>query len=163
MNQEIATLKSILLETKRNLQELFNQIELAVQEDIALLGKTKRSALIMAGLYENWYTCIETAFFRISQQFENNLQKERWHHSLLSTMTLHIQGVRIAAVSPENYNYLLEIFKFRHFKRYYFQIDYDWKKMEYILEVIKEAHPRALKDIDNFIAFLTELIEKPEV
>ncbi|MBP7494635.1 MAG: hypothetical protein KA771_04005 [Spirochaetales bacterium] len=74
------------------------------KEDIALLGKTKRSALIMAGLYENWYTCIETAFFRISQQFENNLQKERWHHSLLSTMTLHIQGIRIAAVSPENYN-----------------------------------------------------------
>ena len=31
----------------------------------------------------NYYTCLETIFLRISKFFENNLDKDQWHQSLL--------------------------------------------------------------------------------
>jgi len=39
----------------------------------------KSTGLAAAGLLENYYTCAETIFVRISQFFENSLSKERWH------------------------------------------------------------------------------------
>ncbi len=45
-------------------------------------------------------------------------------------MILEIEGVRKAVISDETYSNLLEFLKFRHFKRYYFEFDYDWDKLE---------------------------------
>jgi len=50
----------------------------------------------------------------LSQFFENTLEPDRWHTDLLEKMTLHIEGVRLPAVSQANYPNLLELPKFRH-------------------------------------------------
>ena len=47
-------------------------------------------------------------------------------------MSLEIEGVRIAVISNETHSILLEFIKFRHFKRYYLEFDYDWDKLEYL-------------------------------
>ena len=56
-------------------------------------------------------------------------------------MTIAIEDVREPAVSPENHVPLAELMKFRHFARYYYEIDLDWRKVDYLVDVLREAHP----------------------
>lgn len=69
---------------------LFDSIIASLENDVKLLGRTNNAALIVSGLIENYYTCLETIFVRVSQFFENSLGSERWHADLLDRMTLEI-------------------------------------------------------------------------
>jgi hypothetical protein len=42
-------------------------------------GIDTETAMAASQLFGNYYTCIETVFFRISSFFENNLEKDHWH------------------------------------------------------------------------------------
>jgi hypothetical protein len=139
------------------LELLDASITQAFKRDVAVLGRTGNAAVMIAGLFENYYTCIETAFQKISQHFENHLDPARWHADLLSKMTLRIEGIRIPAVSESNYPALLELQRFRHFKRYYFDLDYDWDRLDFIHKKLDTAHPQALADLRLFIEFLKAL------
>jgi len=136
---------------------LHASITRAFEQDVAVLGRTGNAAVMIAGLFENYYTCIETAFQKISQRFENHLDPVRWHAELLSKMTLRIEGIRIPAISEANYPALLELQRFRHFKRYYFDLDYDWDRLDFLRKKLAAAHPVALSDLGAFIDFLRAL------
>jgi len=88
-------------------------------------------AIVISEIIANYYTCIETIFLRISQYFENDLKPERWHKHLLDKMRIQIDDVRIQAISDDTYYLLLELLKFRHFKRYYFEFNYDIDKINF--------------------------------
>ncbi len=140
---------------------ILEKIDLFHQEfksgDFRILGKKKSSAIVIAEIIADFYTCAETLFLRISRFFENSLQQERWHSDLLHKMTLEIRGVRKAAISDRTYMILLEFMKFRHFKRYYFESDYDWDKLDFLEKKYSEVKPLLKKDIEDFEAFLNEL------
>jgi hypothetical protein len=72
-------------------------------------------------------------------------------------MSINIEGIRIAAVSDENYPRLLELLKFRHFRRYYFEMEHDWDRLEFLRKKFNQAHPQSLKDLERFIGFLNAL------
>ena len=116
-------------------------------------------AVVLADCFERYYTCLETIFMRISQHFENNLDPARWHRNLLENMRLRIEGVRERVVSEEAYPLLVEFLKFRHFKRYYFDIDYDWDKMDYLRKKFESLVPLIQRDIGGFLSFLDRLLE----
>jgi hypothetical protein len=139
------------------LGRIHSSIAGAVEHDVPLLGRTGNAAVLVAGLIDNYYTCLETAFQKISQHFENHLEQARWHADLLSKMTLRIEGLRIPAVSEDNYGALLELQKFRHFRRYYFELEYDWDRLEFLLKKLESAHPRAVSDLERFVGFLRSL------
>jgi hypothetical protein len=141
----------------QRMDALYASITEAFDRDVALLGRTSNAGVMIAGLFENYYTCIETAFQKISQHFENHLEPGRWHAELLSKMTLRIEGLRIPAVSETNYPALLELQRFRHFKRYYFDLDYDWDRLDFLRKKLEPAHPMAVVDLRNFIEFLRAL------
>ena len=65
---------------------------------LAQLGRTPISALIVAGLLENYYTCLETIFLRISQSFENNLNSARWHHRSYGCSLRFIANASISTI-----------------------------------------------------------------
>ena len=132
-------------------------MESALDGEIAQLGKTPMSALIVAGLLENYYTCLETIFLRISQSFENKLDPTRWHNDLLQKMTLEIEGVRTAAVSEETFSPLFELLKFRHFKRYYFELEYDWDRLDFLVTKLRQVHPLVTRDLERFVRFASVL------
>ena len=157
MNDKTSTLISLINKNLKLLEKLFSSMDKVYKEDLKKVGKTNTSALMVAGLLENYYKCLETIFFRISQFFENNLIKDQWHRDLLEKMTLEIEGVRIAAVSEENYTKLIEILKFRHFRRYYFELEYDWDRLEFLRKKLIEAHPVVKKDLKRFIEFLSSI------
>ena len=114
-------------------------------------------AIVISDCFVNYYTCLETVFFRISQFFENSLDKEKWHSDLLGKMTLRIEGIRERAVSDKSYPLLIEFKNFRHFKRYYFSYDYDWDKLNFLMKKFAELDKTIGADLDNFRRFLSDL------
>jgi hypothetical protein len=119
-------------------------------------------AMVVVQSLTNYYTCIETLFLRISQFFENGLEDDRWHQSLLDKMILEIPETRPAVISEETYRVLLEILKFRHFSRYYFELSYDWDKLRYLLKKFNEVKSRLTREINVFDGFLLDVLNAEE-
>jgi Uri superfamily endonuclease len=115
-------------------------------------------AIVLAEIMTNTFTCLETIFLRISQHFENSLQKERWHQDLLHKMTLNIEDIREPVISDETHDVLLEFLKFRHFKRYYFEFNYDWDKLQFLFKKYEDLKSMINKDLGHFIKFLEKLV-----
>ena len=90
---EIRELASVVRKHRDKLERIQADLVAALENEIATIGRTGRTALIPAGLLENYYTCLETVMLRVSQHFENNLSADRWHSELLKKMTLRIEGV----------------------------------------------------------------------
>jgi hypothetical protein len=146
---QLAELKASIRKNLGILERQVESLQVALDRDLGLLGRTPNAALIIAGLIENYYTRLETVFLRISQFFENTLDPERWHTDLLEKMTLHIEGVRLPAVSSANYPNLLELLKFRHFRRYYFELEYDWDRLDFLAKKMKLVHPGVRQDLER--------------
>jgi len=137
------------------LLEALRQVE---NHDIERIGKTTTTAVAVAGLIENSYTAVETVLFRIAQNFGNNLDASRWHTDLLRRMTIPVPNVRPAVVGEATYAKLDELMRFRHFKRYYFNLDYDWSRLEYLMSVVHTTIPTITAELSEFDRFLTELV-----
>ena len=129
----------------------------AQNEDLPLLGRTSRAAVLMAGLLENYYTCAETTFVRISQFFENDLPARRWHTELLSRMTLEIRPLRPRVISDVTHADLEELKRFRHFRRYYFGTAYDWDRIDALIIRALRVHSNLIAELHEFVVFLREL------
>ncbi len=157
MNTKIVELVSLLNKNSTRLEYTIASMNSVYTQDLPKIGKTDTSALMVAGLLENYYTCLETMLFRIAQFFGTDLDQAQWHRDLLEKMTVSVTGVRIAPVSDENYPRLLELLKFRHFRRCYFEMEYDWDRLEYLRKKLMEAHPRVLADMNHFIDFLKSI------
>ena len=157
MSERIPELIALIRAHRRRLETVYRSVESALDDEIAQLGKTPISALIVAGLLENYYTCLETIFLRISQSFDNNLDPARWHNDLLQKMTLEIEGVRTATVSEEAFSPLFELLKFRHFKRYYFELEYDWDRLDFLVTKLRQVHPLITRDLERFVRFTSAL------
>ena len=126
--------------------------------DYQKLGRGKVAAIVVAEVLTDYYTCAETLFWRIPQFFENNLPADRWHTEVLRKMTLSIPGVRERALSDEAYVRLTELRKFRHFRRYYFEFDYDWAKLDYLRSQYEELAVLLARDLGGFGRFLEKLL-----
>ncbi len=160
MSEKIRELVALIQAHHRRLEAVYRSMEGALDGEIAQLGRTPISALIVAGLLENYYTCLETIYLRISQSFENSLDSTRWHNDLLQKMTLEIEGVRTAAVSQETFSPLFELLKFRHFKRYYFELEYDWDRLDFLVTKLRQVHPMVTRDLERFVRF-ADAIDRP--
>ena len=154
---EIRELASVVRKHRDKLERIQADLVAALENEIATIGRTGRTALIPAGLLENYYTCLETVMLRVSQHFENNLSADRWHSELLKKMTLRIEGVRVELFDEATYNRLLDLLKFRHFRRYYFETEYDWDRIDYLISLLNKAHPDVVAGMEHFLDFLEQL------
>jgi hypothetical protein len=106
--------------------------------------------IVVAQILENVYTAVETALLRISQGFDNSLSPDRWHADLLDKMLLEKKGVRPRVLSDESHRLLTELMRFRHFKRYYLELDYDWEKLRFLLSVLHRCLPLVRAELSAF-------------
>ncbi len=157
LNVEIKELISLIEKQIDLANILLTAIDNAETHDVPKLGRSGNAAVMVAGLIENYYTCLETAYLKISRYFENHLAPSRWHAELLEKMTLHIEGIRVPAVSRASYGALLELQRFRHFKRYHFDLEYDWDRIEFLLKKVRDVHAPACQDLTEFVDFLQSL------
>jgi hypothetical protein len=116
--------------------------------------------IVLAQILENAYTAVETALLRISQGFDNTLSPERWHTDLLDKMLLEKKGVRPRVLSDESHRLLTELMRFRHFKRYYLELDYDWEKLRFLLSVLRRCLPLVRAELSAFRAEVTRGLEE---
>lgn len=110
----------------------------------------RAARIVAAQILDNSYTAIETALLRISQGFDNALSHDRWHADLLDKMLLAKRGVRPRVLSDESHRLLVELMRFRHFKRYYLELDYDWSKLQYLMAVLKRCLPLVRTELAAF-------------
>lgn len=124
--------------------------------------RTTENAIIVSDIFVNFYTCLETLFFRISQYFENSLDNTKWHKDVLKKMTLSVPGIRERVISDSTYRDLEEILRFRHFKRYYFEFNYDWDRLELVRKKYLSARVSVVEEITSFKEYLYTLAEELE-
>jgi hypothetical protein len=154
---EIALLLGQIEKSQAVLARIAERHDEFLQTDFKLLGRKNTSAMVIAELLVDYYTCLETLFLRVSQFFENNLRQEKWHADLLEKMTVRIEGVREPVISDETRVLLGELMKFRHFRRYYFELDYDWDKLDYLERKFAEVQARIEGELNSFKSFLRAL------
>ena len=46
--------------------------------------------------------------------------------------------------------------RFRHFKRYYLELDYDWEKLKYLVSVYRRCLPLVRRELLGFRSLLEE-------
>ena len=73
-------------------------------------------------------------------------------------MTLEIDGIRPRVLRDEVHLGLCEIMKFRHFSRYYFELDYDWDKLVYLLKKFNDVRVPVREDLAAFERYVEELL-----
>jgi len=155
---EIRTLDGEIAKGTEVLQRLGERLQ--DYETSRLIGRKPGSeeAMVVAHLLSSYYTCAETIFLRISRFFENSLPPETWHQALLDKMTLSIEQVRPAVICEEQRRHLMELLKFRHFTRYYFELDYDWDKLHFLLKKFHQIHPTLNASLNRFREHLQRML-----
>ena len=122
--------------------------------------QTIENAMIVSDVMVSFYTCLETAFLRISQFFENALDAARWHEQLLRAMTWTVPGVRERVISDATCAALSELRRFRHFKRYYFAFDYDWDRLELVRSKYLACRDQVREELDAYASYVERLAEE---
>ena len=153
----IALLRAEVGKTRALLADVDQYFREVRRDEIGGEGRSRGAGLIVAQILENSYTRLETLFLRISQFFKNSLSESRWHADLLEKMTLAIPGIRVAVLSETSYQAFAELLRFRHFKRYYFHLDFDWDRLDMLIRKYDAAYPAVLREIAAFDEFLEQL------
>jgi hypothetical protein len=130
-------------------------------EETSIRGKRPgvEQALALSQALGNYYTCLATVFFRISQFFENSLPSARWHQALLERMTFEIPETRPAVISHSTQQGLQELLRFRHFSRYYYAFDYDWDKLRFLLLKFNQVRVAVVDELEGFTQTLRQVAE----
>ena len=161
---------------KKTLEVLVGQIEssLSVIDDLSRFitefrtgelqsrGKDRVAALAVAQLLDSYYTAVETLFLRISQYFENSLASNKWHSDLLEKMTITVPSYRPRVISRETFELLRELMRFRHFNRYYLELNFDWVKLDFLLSTRDRVHPKLMSEIAVFRAAVEQIARDAE-
>lgn len=155
--EPIAALLAEIDKTRQVLDRIEGYYDEYTSDSVNWDAPTREHRIVLAEVLANYYTCLETVFLRISQFFEYELSAERWHHDLLDKMTLSIEGIRPRVLSDESYSALRELMRFRHFKRYYLEFEYDWDKLLFLTKKLDQARPRVREDLDRFKERLREV------
>jgi hypothetical protein len=123
----------------------------------AMLKENSYDLVILAEIFVDYYTCLETAFVRVARFFENSLDTAKWHSDLLERMIIDIPEVRPRMLTDEAYTLLLEFMRFRHFRRYYFQFDYDRDKMAFLEKKFRQVVPLVKSALNGYVEKLDKL------
>ncbi len=109
------------------------------------------------------YGLFENLFRRVAVAFGNQIaDQEQWHLQLLQRMALDIPGVRPPLISPDLYESLDELRRFRHLFRNAYIINFDPDRLAIVLKHAHLIEPLFQHDIERFLAFLESMLEMPE-
>lgn len=157
MKEKILILKSEILKDQERLDNLFKKFEKAYD---GFSGTGDYSKLVESAFYVNQiYSGCERIFKNIAKSFENNIEQDLWHKSLLDRMTLDIKGIRPNVVSEKTLEYLDELRAFRHFFRHAYDTDIDKEKFRIIAHKTNLLRSSFKKDLKRFLGFLDKLIK----
>ena len=155
MKEKLALLKSEIIDDNSRINRLINRFKdvwdgYKKQKEYSLLVESAFTA-------NQIYTGIERVFRNIAGAFENSIDEELWHRSLLERMRLDIEDIRPKLLSDESFECLIELLAFRHYFRHAYDSDINEDKFKIVASSILKLEVEFNKDIDRFIKFIDEL------
>ncbi len=157
MKEKIAILKSEIDRDEKRLTTLFQRFDKSYGE---FLASDEYSKLVESAYYvSQLYSGFENIFKNIASAFENNIEQDAWHKSLLERISLDIEGIRPALLSEESFQCLNELRAFRHFFRHAYGTDIEKEKFKIVADKVAIINDLFKKEIAQFISFLNKLLE----
>ena len=158
MKEKIAILKSEINSDYEKLDRLFSRVRKSYNE---FLDSNDYAKLVETAFYvSQLYSGLENIFKNIAKTFENNIEQDYWHKSLLERMSLEIENIRPALITSDRCLQLLnELRAFRHYFRNAYDIEIDHEKFGIVANKIWPLQALFEKDVKDFIHFLDSLLE----
>ena len=155
MNEKIALLKSELSDDLSRINGLYDRFG-ASWGRYALVNEY--SLLVECAFTVNQiYTGIERMFRNIAGFFENNIDSDGWHKSLLERMRIPVEGLRPAVISETCYTRLDDLRAFRHYFRHAYDSDIRPEKFTIVAQSALPLRESLNREIGVFMAFLDQL------
>lgn len=105
----------------------------------------------------SFYNGCENIFRSIATFFENDLDAEGWHSSLLKRMKLEIPGYRPAVIDEELYLLLDDFRSFRHVFRHSYAFELDWPRERLVALKFRPAAVLLRRQVLEFLDGLDRL------
>ncbi len=155
MIEIIAILKSEIEADRKRIESVFAKFDKAFKEfsDTKEYAKLIESAFYLSQLYSGF----ESIFKNIAKTFENNIEQDYWHKSLLDRMKLEVEDLRPRLVSDESYYCLDDLRAFRHFFRHAYDMDLEEEKFEIVAKKALRLKGLYNNDFEKFLSFIKEV------
>lgn len=152
MNPQAALLKA-------NIDADIQEIESIYERLTQYASATTSEQAIVAGYYlHNLYNAFENVCLNVARAFENHIDdRSQWHAVLLKRMTLDVEGLRPKLLSPESYQYLDELRRFRHVFRNAYTRELDPQRVVIVINQAQKLQELYKADLSQFKDFLNSL------
>jgi hypothetical protein len=154
------TLLGLLARETERLAEVVRQNAQAVGR-LAAGKPTWMDYVVVAFTLHNAYSLIEGYFLRVAKFFENEVGDSSWHKDLLQRMTISVEGVRPALLTPEDADLIDDLRGFRHLYRNLYDKKIDPQKVDAVqagfAETIRrfgDAHARFTDKLERIAGSL---------
>lgn len=157
MKDKLLVLKSEIVRDLQRVENILARFDVAYSR---FQSSGEYATLVESAYYvSQLYSGIETILKNVARHFENNLEPESWHKSLLDRMSLCIEGIRPALISEESSHNLNELRAFRHFFNHAYDVNIESAKFAIVARNVIQLKGLFPKDIQEFLVFLDRLLE----
>lgn len=157
MKEKIAILKSSLTKDLKKINGLSRKFDSAYEW---YLNSEEYSKLVESAFYvSQLYSGYEKIFQDVAKTFENNIEQDYWHKSILERMSLEIADIRPALISEESLECLNELRAFRHFFRHAYDADINDEKFRIIATSVSTLKKTIRDDLKKFLLFLDAILK----
>lgn len=157
MKEKIAILKSSLTKDLKKINGLSRKFDSAYEW---YLNSEEYSKLVESAFYvSQLYSGYEKIFQDVAKTFENNIEQDYWHKSILERMSLEIADIRPALISEESLECLNELRAFRHFFRHAYDADINDEKFRIIATSVSTLKKTIREDLKKFLLFLDAILK----
>jgi hypothetical protein len=147
IRQELSNLKRVADRAARALRHAAMSAE---QQDLFL----DAAALNL----HDFYCGLERIFLRIAETADDSVpQGHEWHRELLRQMTADLPSIRPRVLSDETTQVLDEYLRFRHVVRNLYALEFDFDRVERLVQELGPCLGRVELELTAFAAFLNEL------
>ncbi len=118
--------------------------------------------VVVAYTLHNAYSLIESYFLRVAKFFENEIGDSSWHKDLLQRMTVTIEGIRPALLTPDDADQIDELRGFRHLYRNLYEKQIQPEKIVALQAKFPEILSRIRKAHSRFVPKLKQIADSLE-
>lgn len=106
----------------------------------------------------DFYSGLERLFQYIAANVDQNVPSGRdWHRDLLQQMNLRITNTRPAILTAETLQILGDYLRFRHVVRNVYAFQFDFERLERLVDNLRPTYDRIREDLRVFAVFLKEI------
>lgn len=159
MKKKIKLLEANIKQQMSKLEKCRKELEVFVKRKNIQKGVDNYDKATIGFYLHNFYNGCENIFVLIARAFENNIEPQVWHRSLLERMCLDIEDVRPAVIDEKLCTLLDNFLGFRHVFRHCYSFELDWNRERVVLEQFPDTFASFKIAMKKFLLKLDEMID----